>query len=53
MPLDKSGLVKAKPKNKKAINTKIRNFHEIDNARIITVIFVQPQYIQTYDDRFK
>lgn len=31
----------------KTINAKIRNFHEKDNARIIAVIFVQPQYIKS------
>lgn len=40
-------LNKNSAKNKKTLNTKIRNFHEKDNARIITVIFDQPQYIKT------
>ena len=38
---------KREPNDKKTFNTKIRNFHEKDIARIITVIFAQPQYIRT------
>lgn len=56
-------LSKAKPNNyqkiksgRKLIKLSIQRqecFHEIANARIITVIFVQPQQIQSDEHRFK